>query len=131
MPEIASNPVLNKATFTVGSNSYTSHILSYEWVPNAPTQEVTDIGGTVHRFAGQAGWTLNLGLFQDWTDTGLATMFFEDEGEEATVTVETAQASFAATITVVAPSIGGAAAQISQSSISLPSSKPVRTAVSS
>ena len=127
MANVPSNLILNKVTFSVGTSEYTSHVASAIFTPSTPTAEVTDVGGTVHRFAGAAGWNLDLVLLQDWSATGLATMFLEDEGEEATVVVERADATFTATVSIAAPAIGAAGNVLAQSTISLPSSKPVRT----
>lgn len=119
---------INKITFRVGTTEYTSEVASAIFTPTAPAVEVTDVGGTVHRFSGTAGWNLDLILFQDWEDTSLATMFLADEGETAEVTVERPDATFAASVTLVAPAIGGAGNTVAQSTVSLPSTKPVRTA---
>lgn len=127
MPEIPANLRLITASVTIGTDSYTSHIQDYNYVPASTTTEVTDIGGTVHKFAGESGWTLNLNVFQDFTDTGLARLMFDMEGEKVDITVVDGPVTWTSEITLVAPQIGGATKAVGVSALALPSSKPVPT----
>ena len=129
MAIIASNLIINKITFLLGADTYTSHISNAEFVPSAPSSEITDVGGTTHRFSGDSAWNLNLTVIQDWSATGLSTYLLANEGEVAEAVVTRGDASFAATVTLVAPSIGGAPNTPVVSTITLPSTKPVQTSV--
>jgi hypothetical protein len=130
MSVIASHPSIVKATFKVGSDDYTAHISSYEWVPTTPDAEVTDIGGTVHKFSASSSWVFNADVIQDFTATGWTTFLLAHETEAAHVTVTTGDANFDADITLVAPHIGGKYGDIGAGSLSFPSSKPIRSALS-
>lgn len=129
MALIASNLIPHKITFNLGEDTYTSHVSLAEFVPSAPTAEITDVGGTTHRFSGDSAWNLNLTVIQDWSPTGLSTYLLANEGEVVEVEVVRADATFTATVTLVAPSIGGAPNTPVTSQITLPSTKPVRTTV--
>lgn len=130
MANIPSNLIVHKVTFNLGADSYTSHVNAAEYVPTTPTAEIVDVGGTTHRASGDAAWNLNLTVIQDWSATGLSTYLLANEGEEAEVEIVRSDATFTSTVTLVAPSIGGATNQFATSQISLPSSKPARTATS-
>lgn len=129
MPEVPAALRLIKATFAIDADVYTEHLSSWEFAPNTPTTSVTDIGGKVHKFsADEADWTLNLGLFQDFTETGLAKFMLDHAGDDVSVTIVDGPATWAATVGCMPPSIGGAGATVGQSSLALPSTKPVWSA---
>lgn len=118
-----------KATFKVGTDEYTEHLTSWEFSPNTPIQSLTDISGKVHKIApDESDWTLNLGLTQDFSATGLALFMFQNQGVSAAVTIVDGPATWASTVTFVPPSIGGAGATIGASTVALPASEPVYTA---
>jgi len=125
MAEIPAALRLTKATFALGSDSYTQHIASYEFTPNTPTTTFTDISGTVHKFAAdEADWTLNLSLGQDFSATGLAKYMLDHAGDDVEVTIVDGPATWTATVTCLPPNIGGAGASINQSRLALPSTEP-------
>lgn len=128
MANIPANLRLIAATIKVGSDEYTTHIQDYSYDPTSVAVEVTDVSGTVHKFAGESGWNLTFNVFQDFTTTGFARKCFDDEGEKVTVTVVDGPTTFTSEITLVAPKIGGATKAVGVSTIVFPSSKPVLTA---
>lgn len=127
MAEIPANLRLITATVTVGTDSYTEHIQDYNFAPTAVTSEVTDVGGVVHKFAGESGYVLNLNVFQDFTATGLARKAFDDEGETAEVVIVDGPVTWTTTVTWVAPTIGGATKAVGVTPLALPCSRPVPT----
>ena len=119
---------LIKATIKVGAEDFTAHIGDYKYTPNAATAEWTDVGGTVHKLAGESGWVLALGVRQDFTTTGFARQCFDDEGKKVTITIEDGPVTWTSEITLVAPEIGGSPNTVGLSAVTFPSSKPVPTA---
>ena len=130
MAEIPANLRLITATVTIGTDSYTEHIQDFSYDPAPVTVEVTDVGGKVHKFAGEAGYNLTLNVFQDFTATGLARKMFDAEGEKADITIVDGPTTWDSEITFVAPKIGGATKAVGVSTLVLPSSRPVPTATS-
>jgi hypothetical protein len=128
MAVINANLRLTTATIKVGADDYTAHIQDFQYVPSAVTSEVTDVSGKVTKFAGAAGWDLNLNVFQDFTSTGLARKMLTDEGNTAVMVIVDGPTTYTSTVTLVAPAIGGATKQQNVSSVTLPSTKPVLTA---
>lgn len=128
MAAIPANLRLITATITVGEEDYTTHIQDFIYSPTAATVEVTDVSGTVHKFAGEAGWDLTLNVFQDFTTSGFARKLFDDEGEQVEITIVDGPTTWTSTVTLVAPAIGGATKQVGVSAVTLPSSRPVPTA---
>lgn len=124
----AANLRLITATIEVGGEDYSTHIQDFSYDPTATAVEVTDVSGTVHKFAGESGWNLTLNVFQDFTATGFARKCFDDEGEKVTVTIEDGPTTYTSEITLVAPKIGGATKTVGLSTLVFPSSKPVLTA---
>lgn len=115
-----------KATFKVGTDEYTEHLTSWEFSPNTPILSVTDISGKVSKIApSESDWTLNLGLIQDYTSSGLAKYMYANAGTTAAVSIVDGPATWTSTVTLIPPSIGGAGATIGASTVALPASKPV------
>ncbi len=123
----AANLRLITATISVDGEDYSSHIQDFTFVPNTPASEVTDVSGTVHKFAGEAGWDLTLNVFQDFTTTGLALKMLTDQGTKADISIVDGPVTWTSEVTLVAPQIGGATKQVGVSSVTLPSSAPVPT----
>lgn len=112
------------ATIKVGDDEYTEHFQDYSYDPTSTTVEFTDVSGTVHKFAGESGWTLTLNVAQDFTATGFARKCLEQEGEKVDITVVDGPSTFTSEITLVAPKIGGATKAVGVSTIVFPSSRP-------
>ena len=115
------------ATISIGSEDYTTHIQDFSYDPSATPVEITDVSGTVHKFAGESGWDLTLNVFQDFTATGFARKCFDDEGELVTITIVDGPITHTSAITLVAPKIGGATKAVGVSAVKFPSSKPILT----
>lgn len=115
------------AQIKIGEEVYTSHIQDFNYVPTATASEVTDVGGEVHKFAGESGWALVLNVFQDFTATGLARKMLSEEGSKVEFTIIDGPVTWNSEVTLVAPNIGGATKAVGVSQVTLPSSKPVAT----
>lgn len=120
MAVIASSPFFVKATIKIGTDDYSGHFQGFEIVSNSTTAEVTDISGKVYKFAGPSSQTLNVGVIQDWTATGLAKKMYTDEGTAAVITIETVQGKWTVNVTLVAPTIGGQVNTVGVAQVSLP-----------
>lgn len=127
MPVIAPNLRLLSATVTIGTDEYTGHIQDYKFTPTVASTEVVDVSGKTTKFAGKAGYDLDLTLFQDFTPTGLARKFFTDEGSTAVIKIVEGPTTWTATITLVAPDIGGTPNNVGTAAVKCPSTKPVPT----
>jgi len=121
------NPNLRllSATVLIGADTYTGHVQDAKWSPSTATTEVTDISGKITKFAGLAGFELTLTLFQDYSPTGLARKFFDQEGTTAVIKVIEGAVTWTATITLVAPEIGGTPNTVGTTTVVCPSTKPV------
>jgi hypothetical protein len=128
MAEIPANLRLITATITVGTSSYTEHIQDFTYAPTPVTVEVTDVGGEVHKLAGESGWNLTLNVFQDFTTTGLARKMLDDEGDKVSIVIVDGPVTWTSDVSLVAPTIGGATKSVGVSQIVMPSSRPVATA---
>lgn len=128
MADVPANLRLITAAVTIDGSTYTEHIQDYNFAPTPVTSEVTDVGGVVHKFAGEAGYVLNLNVFQDFTTTGLARVAFDNEGDTADVTIVDGPVTWDTTVTWVAPTIGGATKAVGVTPLALPCSRPVPTA---
>jgi hypothetical protein len=125
MAVIAANIRLIKATFKLGTDTYTEHVSQYEFVPNTPSISYTDVGGVVHKLAAdESDWALNLTLLQDFSATGLAKYMLDHAGDEVEVEIVDGPATWTADVTCVPPRIGGAPKTVGTSQLALPSSKP-------
>lgn len=122
---VLANLRLVTATITVDEEDYTTHIQDYSYDPTSTPVEVTDVSGTVHKFAGESGWNLTMNVFQDYSLTGFARKCFDDEGLKAEVVVVDGPETYTSEITLVAGKIGGATKAVGVSPIVFPSSKPV------
>lgn len=127
---VAANLRLITATITVDGEAYSSHIQDFEYLPNTTASEVTDVSGTVHKFAGESGWVLNLNVFQDFTATGLARKMLTDQGQKVDIVIVDGPVTWTSEVALVAPRIGGATKAVGVSQVALPSTAPVPTATS-
>lgn len=116
------------ATIKVDATDYTTEIQDFSYDPTSTAVEVTDVGGTVHKLAGESGWNLTLNVFQDYSASGFARKCFDSEGDVVSITVVDGPTTWTSDITLVAGKIGGATKQVGVSPIVFPSSKPVPTA---
>lgn len=115
------HPHFVEVNFKVGEEVYTEHVTSVKFVKtDQPTAEYRDIGGKVHKRVGKASRACQINLVQDWTATGLALMFWNQEGATAEVSYDTEEGAFSATIVIVAPDPGGDGGTFAQDSLSLP-----------
>ncbi|NYE20513.1 hypothetical protein [Microbacterium immunditiarum] len=111
MPEIAANPHLFKATFTLGEDSFTAHLSKAEYVPTQPTGQYVDLSGKAVNFGGESSWILDLAGCQDWsTANSLSAYLDAHEGEEVEATItEPSGATHVGTVVCAAVNKGGTA----------------------
>jgi hypothetical protein len=112
MSEIVVTPFTMKdVTFTVEADDYKQHVSrlrcepttpQVKWKGLAPAASFTDTGN--------AEWTLNTAIAQDWDNPdSLCNSFWDNQGETKTATIEPKAGGQAFTITfiVAPPAIGG------------------------
>lgn len=128
MATIPANARLVSATFQFGGDTYTEHVLSYQFAPTNTTANYVDVSGTTHHVAGDSDWALNLDLLQDYSATGLARYAFDHEGDDITVTIVDGPTTWTAVLVIVAGAIGAAGKTLPTTQVSFPSTKPVPTA---
>lgn len=109
MAIVTAKPHLTLATeASFGTDDYHAHISQFEFQPSQPTASVTDIAGTVTNFGGKSGYVLALGIFQDWeTANSLSDYLFDNDGEDATASIDVPGGTWSATVVCAAPHIGG------------------------
>lgn len=101
---------MTDAVLTLGTDSY-QKVVSSAKIENSPTSsEFRAISGDTYNFAGKATYTAALTFAQDWeTEDSLCLYLWnhEDEKVALTLTPQTGGASFAGTVTLHAPTVGG------------------------
>lgn len=105
------------------SIAFTPTSASSTWKGLKPTSQ--------HTSTGFATWVLDATFAQDWDAAASFSLYLhEHETEQIAVTCKPKDggASFAATITLVPGAIGGPVDTFAEGSVSMPSTKPVRTA---
>ncbi len=108
MARIAAAPVMFKAKFSVGTDEYTAHLSQVEFQPTQPTGSFTDISGETTNFGGKSSWQLALAGTQDWATANSLSLFLnENDGEDATVTLEVPGGEWEATVVCAAVNVGG------------------------
>lgn len=128
MANVPANKRVTSATFQFGTDTYTEHVTSYQYVPTNAVSSYVDISGKTHNVAGESDYVLNLDLVQDYSATGLARKVFAQEGTEVVVVVKDGPTTWTSTIVAVAGAIGSAGKALPTTSVSFPSTKPVPTA---
>lgn len=135
MAQITVAPKVQKnLRLKVGDDNYEKHVSSVDWTPSSRAQ--TWQGGTPDAsFTDSSGatWVCNITAVQDFeTVDSFVNFCLEHEGEQVAVeyTRDAADAfKFTATITIVAPKIGGQVGQYNESTMAFGSTKPVRVPV--
>jgi hypothetical protein len=122
MPVVNNNAFITTATFDIGTDTHTSAIQSFQIVPTTPTASAVDLSGASRAFAGKSTFVLNLTMFQDWTATGLAKLFFTGEGTTAVIKIKLpgTQGVWTLNAILVAPPIGGDTNALATAQVSLP-----------
>lgn len=135
MGKIAANPRMQKnLSLTIGTDTFEDHVSSVQWVPSSST--VTWNGGTPEAvFTDQTAptWTAQVNVVQDWETPGsLCNYLLEHAGEQVVAKYKpdaTGTFEITATITLAAPTIGGAVNAFNESSVTMGSTKPVPTVI--
>jgi hypothetical protein len=104
-----------------GTDDYKAHVSTVRFEPETSTIRWRGLSPTA-RFSAQtaADWTCVLNVAQDWTTTNsLARYLLENEGEEVDVVFrpQAGGPSFAATLLLAAPAIGGDVDTVPASSV--------------
>lgn len=112
----------------------TEHQVECSSVVITPTSTTATFKGlapsAIYTAGGLATWEAALTFAQDWDEsTSLAVYLHANEGSNVAFIFEPKDggASFAATLTVVPGAIGGAVDAFAESTVNMPSTKPVRT----
>lgn len=115
------------------TGDYQKHVSAAAFTPKADVKTWTGLGNNTVTDVGTATWTCDLTYAQDWeTDDSLSQFLMDHEGEKIIATFEPVNgvgSSFAATLTVTPGAIGGKGGDFLEASVSLGSTKPVKTAV--
>jgi hypothetical protein len=126
-PEVQKNLQL-----MIGSDEYQKHVSSVAWEPS--TSQVEWRGGTpdaVFTDSAAPTWTANFVLIQDWENPdSLFNFLLAHAGESAEISykpVAAGEFSIDATVTLVAPAIGGAVGQYVEATVVMGSTAPVPT----
>lgn len=125
---------LADSVITLGPDSYQAAISSAVLTPSTPAPVVFKGLTPTAKWTrqGLADWTCDLAFVQDPDEeTSLSNYLHDHEGEEIAAVIEPNDggASFATTVNIVAGAIGGAVETWGTSTVSMPCTKPVRTAV--
>ncbi|KRC60918.1 hypothetical protein ASE14_08130 [Agromyces sp. Root81] len=124
MTTIATKPFfIGASTLTVAADDHTSAINSAQLDPTTPTAQFRDIGGGIVNIEGTPSWVLSLGIAQDWEDdTSTAHYMRINAGQTKAMKLTPVSGGRGVTVNVIcrAPSVGGAAAAIAQSTLQLP-----------
>lgn len=136
MAEIAVQPfILRDCLFQVEADNYEAHVSQVEFAPSSSVVRFKGLTPTSNfAFGTAAEWVANLAYAQDWaTPESLSEYLHEHEGESIDVTFQPLNGGRSVTATlVVAPgAIGGAVDSVAVASVSLGSTKPELSAVSS
>lgn len=115
------------------SGDYQKHVSAAAFTPKADVKTWTGLGANTVTDVGTATWTCDLTYAQDWETTASLSQFLMDhEGEKIDAIMEpiTGEGSkFTATLTVTPGAIGGKGGDFLEATVSLGSTKPVKTAV--
>ena len=116
----------------IGTDTYEKHVSNIAWT--AASQTVNWAGGTPDAQLSDstpAVWAAAWNVVQDWqNEDSLCNFLLAHQGEQVEVAyMPDAEGTFeiVATITLVAPNIGGAVNQFNESTVSMASSVPVVT----
>lgn len=123
MAFVTGNPFKTEsAKLSLGVDNYESLISSSELAPTSSTSTFKVIDGNHRTITGKSTWMLNITFAQDWlTAASLSNYLWENEGEVVPFTVEPLDGgpSFTGDVTLVAPSVGGAADADATSTVAL------------
>lgn len=129
----AVNPfVLKDALFQVDVDNYEAHVSQVQFDPATSIQTWGGLTPTsTHSDVSTATWTATIALAQDWeTAESLSQYLHDNEGETKTVVFKPRSGSgpsFTATITIVPGTIGGTGGVYATATITVPSTKPVKS----
>lgn len=137
MTAVAVEPiVLKNCTIKIDVDNYEAATSAVTFVPSVSTSTVTFKGLTPSASFSfpttqPSEWVANIDYAQDWqTAESLANYLHDHEGDEVPCVfvpeAGSGMPSFAATLTIVPGQIGGSVDQVAVSSVSLPSTKPVK-----
>ena len=115
------NPHFVEINFKVGAETYTEHVTSAKFIKtDEAAASFRDVGGKMHKRQGKPGRALQVNLVQDWTATGLARMFWTNEGDIVEVSYVADEGTFSADVVLIAPDPGGEGGQFAMDQLTLP-----------
>lgn len=122
---------MRNATLTIDGTDHAAQCSSIVFTPSPVSATWKGLKpDSQHTAAGFATWTCDVTAAQDWNaPTSLSVYLHDNEGESIAITCEPDDggASFAATIILVPGAIGGSVDAFAEGTVSMPSTKPVRT----
>jgi len=125
--------VLKDIDLVIDADNFAAHVSSAAFVPSASQQTWKGLKpSSTFSDVGSATYVCNLEYAQDWSDpASLSSYLMDHEGEQVdAILVPRSGAglpAFTATLTITPGQIGGAVDAFATASVSLGSSKPVRT----
>ena len=133
MPEINPAPRLVKhVTFTLGTDSFSKHVNNVKFARSSSMQEWR--GGTpdaVYSDETAPTYAVEITGIQDWeTSASLCNYLLDHEGETVDFSYmpnAAGKVAFDSEVTIAAPEIGGPVGTYNEFSITMGSTKPVRT----
>lgn len=119
--------IIASATLTLDGDAFSGEVSGATFTPSKTDASFTAINGVTQNFSSPATWVLDLSLAQNWdTAAALSRYLHENEGDSvpAVLTPHDGSPTATATVTLSPGSIGGEAAAVAASTVSLASTKP-------
>lgn len=132
MANIAASPfVLKDAVLKVGADNYEASVSQVEFTPSTSTTTWAGLTpSAVFSAVGSSTWVVTFSGAQDWDDiNSLSNYLLDNEGDTVVIDFHPVNggAGFRATVTLVAPAIGGTVNGVPVFTVSLPvQGKPER-----
>lgn len=126
--------VLKDVTLKIGADNYEKHVSSVTFTPSVSKQTWKGLGGNSYTDQGFADWTCEIEYAQDWNTTNSLSQYLH-ANEGVSVAAEfvpklgTGGSKFAAQLAIAPGAIGGNEGAFLTASVSLGSTKPVRSAI--
>ena len=122
--------IIASATLTLDGDAFSGEVSGATFTPSKTDASFTAINGVTQNFSSPATWVLDLGFAQEFDADALARYLHENEGDvvAAVLTPHDGSPTATANVTLSPGAIGGEAAAVAASTVSLASTKPVLSA---
>lgn len=122
--------LIASATLTLDGDAFEDEVSGATFTPSKVDAAFTAISGVTQNFSSPATWVLDLALAQGFDTAALTRYLHENEGDQvvAVLTPHDGSSTATATVTLTPGAIGGEAAAVAASTVSLASTKPVLSA---